>query len=173
MKNPIHTQNKQTGSALIVSLMIMVVMTVLGISSISSTNLEERMSQNFQHNTMVFQAAESTINNIMKSGDEDDVDFYDVDSDPLRIAATAGAGDTSTIITFDLDPNDYLANTTLSATATVVYEQEVDCFVAGVSMDSDLSCLLFEVSSNASLGATSTTGTHIQGISRLAPSSGS
>ncbi len=172
MNITINIPNKQTGSALIVSLMIMVVMTILGISSISSTNLEERMSQNFQHNTMVFQAAESAINNIMKSGDEENTDFYNVDSDPLRTAATAGVDDTSTIITLDLDPYDYLTNTTLGASATVVYKDEVDCFVAGVSMDSDLSCHIFEVSSNASIGSTSTTGTHVQGISRLGPSSG-
>ena len=52
-------QCRQQGAALIVSLMMLLVLAIIGISGLSNTNLEERMAQNFEHSNVVFQAAES------------------------------------------------------------------------------------------------------------------
>lgn len=59
--NHYHSIKNQSGSILIVSLMILVVLTMLGVSSMSSTSLQERMAGNFRDRQIAFQAAELTL----------------------------------------------------------------------------------------------------------------
>lgn len=52
---------KQTGAALITCLMLLVVMTILGVSAITSSTMEERMAGNVRNKHVSFQAAEAAI----------------------------------------------------------------------------------------------------------------
>lgn len=52
---------KQKGSVLILSLMILVVLTMIGVSSMSSSSLQEKMAGNFRDREIAFQAAEMTL----------------------------------------------------------------------------------------------------------------
>jgi type IV pilus assembly protein PilX len=56
-----ESTGKQQGMVLITVLLILVVMTLLGISSMQSSNLEERMAHNTHDNNMAFQSAESGL----------------------------------------------------------------------------------------------------------------
>lgn len=51
----------QRGSILIVSLMILVVLTMIGVSSMSTSSLQERMAGNFRDRQIAFQAAETAL----------------------------------------------------------------------------------------------------------------
>lgn len=51
----------QQGAALIVSLLILLVMTVLGIASMGTTTLQERMANNNRQRQVAFQAAEVAL----------------------------------------------------------------------------------------------------------------
>jgi type IV pilus assembly protein PilX len=53
--------NKQTGSALIVALSILLVLTILGVSAMRTTSLQEKMAGNARDTDVAFQAAESAI----------------------------------------------------------------------------------------------------------------
>jgi len=53
--------NRQRGAVLIVSLILLIVMTLLGVSSMNSTSLEEKMAANSQETTRRFQAAETGL----------------------------------------------------------------------------------------------------------------
>lgn len=53
--------NKQTGSALILSLLILLVMTMLGITAMSTSSLEEKMAANDRNQKIAFQNAELTL----------------------------------------------------------------------------------------------------------------
>jgi len=55
--------NSQSGAALIVSLLILLVMTVIGISSMQTTNLQEKMASNTREREQAFEAAESALRN--------------------------------------------------------------------------------------------------------------
>ncbi|VAW96862.1 hypothetical protein MNBD_GAMMA19-721 [hydrothermal vent metagenome] len=55
------TRKHQTGAALIVSLMLLIVLTLLGLSGMQSTIMQERMSNNVRDKGMAFQAAESAL----------------------------------------------------------------------------------------------------------------
>lgn len=51
----------QRGSALLVSLVILLVMTLLGVQSMNSTLMEEKMSGNYRDNQLAFEAAEAAL----------------------------------------------------------------------------------------------------------------
>ena len=53
--------NRQTGAALIVSLLLLIVVTILGISGMRSTTLEEKMASNMHDVQLAFHAAESAL----------------------------------------------------------------------------------------------------------------
>ena len=57
---PEHTK-KQSGAALIVALVLLLVITMLGISAVSTSSLEILMAGNSQYSQQAFQAAESAI----------------------------------------------------------------------------------------------------------------
>ncbi len=54
-------RNTQQGSVLIVSLIFLVVLTLLGIASVRSTSIQERMAFNTREQNLAFQAAEAAL----------------------------------------------------------------------------------------------------------------
>jgi len=52
----------QRGTALIMSMVILMILTILGITAMGTASLEEKMSGNTQEATRAFQAAESGLN---------------------------------------------------------------------------------------------------------------
>jgi len=54
-------RNKQSGVVLFISLVMLLILTVLGLSSVQTTTLQERMARNARDTNLAFQAAESAI----------------------------------------------------------------------------------------------------------------
>jgi len=52
---------QQQGSALIISMIILIVMTLIGITGISTSSLEEKMAGNTRDKALAFQAAEAAL----------------------------------------------------------------------------------------------------------------
>src|SRR5690606_3767551 len=52
---------RERGAVLIVALVLLLVMTILGVSSLSSTTLQERMAGNLRDSNLAFQAAEAAL----------------------------------------------------------------------------------------------------------------
>ena len=55
------TKNKQTGAVLIVSLLMLTVMTMIGVTAMQSNLLQEKMAGNFRDMNVAFQAAEVAL----------------------------------------------------------------------------------------------------------------
>jgi Tfp pilus assembly protein PilX len=53
---------RQRGAALITALVLLVILTMLGLSSMTTNTMEERMASNAQEKNRAFQAAESGLN---------------------------------------------------------------------------------------------------------------
>lgn len=53
--------SNQRGAALIVALIFLLVLTLLGVGAMRSTNLQERMAGNLRDSNLAFQAAESAL----------------------------------------------------------------------------------------------------------------
>ena len=61
MNHTIKPHHKQHGAALITALSILLVLTILGIATVSTTVLQERMAGNARDYEVAFEAAESTL----------------------------------------------------------------------------------------------------------------
>ena len=77
MNKQLHRYKVQTGSVLIISLVLLLIMTLLGISSIQMTTLDEKMAGNFQDKQKSLQAAESAIRYALAQLDNDEYDIED------------------------------------------------------------------------------------------------
>jgi len=64
---PTPTSTSQNGAALITGLIFLVVLTLISLSAIKSTSLEERMAGNARDQDLAFQAAEAGIREAMQN----------------------------------------------------------------------------------------------------------
>lgn len=61
MSKSISSKNKQYGAVLVVSLIMLLILTLIGLSGTQATSLEEKMAGNVRDQNIAFQAAESTL----------------------------------------------------------------------------------------------------------------
>ena len=61
MTNQNSFQHKQTGAALLVALIMLLISTMIGLASIRGTTLNEKMSSNMYDRSLSYQAAESAL----------------------------------------------------------------------------------------------------------------
>jgi len=54
-------KNKQSGAVLIVSLVLLLIMTIIGLTGMQTTVLEEKMAGNFRNSNQAFQSAEAAL----------------------------------------------------------------------------------------------------------------
>lgn len=155
--------HRQKGAVLIVSLLILLVLTLVGISGMSNTGLEERMANNYQHSTLAYQGAESALESILRASSPGN-GFYDSASDPMVSAVNAGLNDTSTVVTYA--PGSNLNNATLSTATTVIYGGDRNC---PDSTYGEVICVDIQARAVAGISATSTSVTHVQGYERPMP----
>ena len=81
------TIKQQQGAVLVVSLIMLLVMTLIGISSMRTTVLEEKMASNYRDSNIAFQAAEAAL--------------LDAEKDILCIDTTIGCREVSGLTSFD------------------------------------------------------------------------
>lgn len=60
--SPVNRFSGEQGSTLLVSLLFLLVLTVLGLASVSTTGIQERMAHNIREQNIALQSAESAIN---------------------------------------------------------------------------------------------------------------
>lgn len=56
-----HRLHRQRGVALFISLVLLLVLTIIGVSAVQTTSLEERMARNTHDSVLAFQAAEAAL----------------------------------------------------------------------------------------------------------------
>lgn len=76
-----QSPTKQTGSVLIIALIMMVVLTMLGVTGMKSSVLEEKMAGNLRDSQLAFQAAEATLREAEQFIDENIVSTTNFDTD--------------------------------------------------------------------------------------------
>ena len=78
------TQSKQAGAALIVALVILLAVTMIGISAVKSGLFHERMAFNAQANELSFQAAETAISGVIEEAKTNGTTEATEASEPTR-----------------------------------------------------------------------------------------
>ncbi|MCF1439662.1 MAG: PilX N-terminal domain-containing pilus assembly protein [Candidatus Thiodiazotropha taylori] len=88
---PIKRSTKQSGFALVVSMVLLAIITLLSVSSMRSTNIETKIATNHQLKELSFQAAESALSIITGTSTSDLVTLYNLDV-PSVVGNTAATG---------------------------------------------------------------------------------
>ena len=162
----LHSKQSQKGAALLTSLVFLLVLTIIGISSLNNSGMEARMSHNFQLGNIVFHAAETTIDTILFSGDRGTIAnpnlHYHQDFDAIDRALNIGPT-TITLGSADIDPDGFLGTAAVTTSATVQWVRYNELCPGGGS------CNEYAITSDADIAATSATATHMQGITVSAP----
>lgn len=155
---------RQRGSALITAMVFLVILTILGVSTMTTSRLEVRMAANTQFAHQAFQAAESGI--------EEALDFIETDTTNslLDTASTAGV---NTTYYFNRDDNGPYTNPSDSLTylektdANVLYETSGKV-VSGYSLGGPYAAYHFRIQATgqASAGGESQ---NVQGFYKVGP----
>ncbi len=86
------SRERQSGAALVIGLILLLVLTLLAVSGMNTATLELQMTGNQQFSQNAFQAAESGIGRVLEQGS------YDT-QDPETIAPTSVPGSTDVFTT--------------------------------------------------------------------------
>jgi type IV pilus assembly protein PilX len=97
----------ESGSALIISLMILIVLTLLGLSAVRTTILEEKMAGNHREDNLAFQSAESALR--------------DAEAFIESVASVNAFNDTGGLYSQATSDPDYFSTATWGATNSVGY----------------------------------------------------
>ncbi len=139
--------SRQRGIALIASLLMLLVMTLIGLSAMERTMTEEKMASNSQQKAMTFQAAETAIQQ-----------FLDGSNDVVYTNSINGE---DTTISYHQDGD------TISISASMEYIGET--MVLGNSVG-DVG-YEFELTGVGSIAGTSASSTNVQGVLYIMPGS--
>lgn len=101
-----QTAHNQQGAALVISLLMLLILTLLGVSGMQGTVLQERMASNTRDRSIAFQAAESAmrdaeafLNTIVTTGDFDGTAglFSDTQTQPDFLAASTWSSNATSV----------------------------------------------------------------------------
>lgn len=173
------TPQRQSGVALAISLVLLVAMTILGVATLSSTRLNERITSNAQQKSLAFEVAESAINSVWTVNDMmTSIDAIPTSSYNNPAAISDAALDSA--LSQDYDQNSSRSgggkSVDLDATVTVQYCGE-SALPEGTTLSADeseiqMTGLLFDVNGVATITNSSTRADHLQRGAIIKPKTG-
>jgi len=101
-----YSHKKQTGVVLVISLIMLLLLTIIGITSMQVTGLEEKMAGNYRDHNIAFQAAETAL----RAGE----------ANIFNIVALGAFDGTNGLLGDTDDLHDYSAATTWSSNANSI-----------------------------------------------------
>ena len=163
-RNCYRLRNKQRGSALITALIFLVILTILGVSTMTTSRLEIKMAANTQFAHQAFQAAESGIAQALDFIENDD-------SNSLLVTSSTTGVDTDYY--FNQSANGAYTNTADSlkylekSRANVLYEVSAKV-VDGFSLGGPFSAYHFRILATGQSSAGSESQ-NVQGFFKVGP----
>lgn len=153
--NAVASSGKQRGAVLVISLVILLVITLIGVAGMSGSVMQERMAANAQNSNRAFQAAESSVGALLNQ-------LYSNNLDTLR-DAMKDANDLSGEQNFVVD-----AGEGINGAFEARYLGEI-IITSGSSMDADESSTLlkgyrYELRGTATMDNTGASSTIFKGI---------
>lgn len=142
---------RQQGAALIVGLILLLVLTLLGVSNMNMTTIELKMAANTQNQNHCFQVAEAGIGR--------------------SVNAATGQPYAVNFATQQDQPNIGLVadNPYASATVGAVFRGQTSGATCPGSSIRKFSCIHFEIQSNGTHAASGANCQNVQGVFRVAP----
>lgn len=167
---------KQQGVALAVSLLLLVAMTIIGVSTLTGTRLNEQVASNAQQKAITFEAAESSISTVWDAEDMmDAVEMFP--ASPYDNPAAVNRVDLTPTLSSNFDQTYSGSNSVdISADVSIKYCGE-STLPEGSSLSADESKiqmvgLLFDINGNATISNSKTRSDHLQRGLLVRPKSG-
>ena len=169
----IKTRQKQEGVALVVSLVLLVAVTILGITTLSGTRLNHKITSNAQNKAIAFEVAESGLAAVWRQ-DYLLASIKDT-SNALNNPVPLVRPDADTGMNTEFDITGGHGSTDIEGVLTVQYCGEGQ--PVGSSLNADKSnpgtvYLLVDVNSVATINNTATQADHVQRAGISSPSTG-
>lgn len=101
-----YGRSQQRGAALVMALVVLLILTIIGITALNTTSLEAKMANNLQETNRTFTAAESALAKSMKTAG---ATFKSGNTTTSAIAPIGGV--TVSVVTTDLGTKDKPAST--------------------------------------------------------------
>lgn len=140
------------------------VITMIGVTAVSTSVLEGRMAHNLLHSMYAFQAAESAIEDTIRAGDPFDPAYIEA-ADPTLIAFNTGAATVYNppMANYQLP----ITNAVITAPSTV-NQTGAGGICPGYSAG-DYMCIPFQINTVATIDTSNAAINNIQGVERLMP----
>lgn len=144
--------NHQQGMVLVMALILLLIVTVLGVSAVRMSSLNTQTAGNSMYSTLVFQGAESALG---RSG-----------SDLFNIRAAALSRGSVDVPASYFNPVETVTNgVTLNSSATVAFQGVMETLPPnGVANDIKFKYQVFQVNGTSRLNATSARDNHTEGL---------
>ena len=153
-------RDRQQGVALIMALIMLLVITVLGVSSVRMTSIGTQVSGNSMYSSMVFQGAESALGKVVT----------DTDWNNISLAASARGAVSNVPASYFNPAETVTSGATLVSTATIAFDGVLDVPVMnGSANSSEFSYQVFRISAQSRLASTSARDIHTEGRAVLIP----
>lgn len=153
-------KHKQQGMALVMALIMLLVITILGVSAARMSSNDTQISGNSIYSVLVFQGAESALG---RSASSKDWSVIKLAAEDLTSAAVA-VPDTY------FDAEKVMGNGTLESSGTVQFEGILNGpVINGVANSSDFDYQVFRVTGESKLVATAARDRHTEGRAAQIP----
>lgn len=145
---------KQQGVVLIWALAILLVLTILGISSVKKANMGTRIAGNSMASMMVFQGAESALGKITNNNFVNE--------------ASKLASGSKFIVPANVLLNESVSGGNIRSTGAVMFMKPGPCPVTSSANSSTAECLVYQLQVESRLRGTGAKTEHLQGVAIIA-----
>ncbi len=150
-----HIPHAQKGSALLFSMIFLVLLTVLGISAMGTSKMELRMAHNYQLDNDGFNFTESAVNTILYWAKRNGPN-YDPAVDIIDNVVGGGVAPATVLDAGVLDPQDRLKGANPSSNVTVAFLRPLQHCPGGGS------CNEYTITVTTTIPGTAVNETHTQ-----------
>ncbi|MGB1309883.1 MAG: pilus assembly PilX family protein [Leucothrix sp.] len=149
---------KQQGVVLVWALGILIVLTVLGISSMKKANMGTKIAGNSMASMMVFQGAESALSKVSNSN-------FTFETSKLVPGNTYP-------VPQDILPNEPVSGGNIKSKGDVTFVKTADCPLTNNANSTSVGCRIYRIRVESRLQGTGAKTEHIMGVASMAAPSG-
>lgn len=154
MKNMSNIPVKQQGIALVMSLIMLLVITILGVSAVKMSHLDTQVAGNSIFSALVFQGAESALGKSASDSDLSNVDASALDRTVVLDVPAAYFNPAETVT----------GGAILNSQATIQFDGILDApVINGVANSTEFKFQVFRISATSNLSTTAARDTHTEG----------
>ena len=151
-------QKKQSGAVLLIAIILLLVITIIGVSAVNSSGIKTQVAGNSMFSMLVYQGAESTL---AKTASNKDI---------TNLASALAATPPTITVPATYLPAEYVsAGGTLSSTSKVDYLGLFECPTSGMATSTLMKCKIFSIDATTRLQATNAKDRHVKGVGIVSP----